>query len=221
MRILAFGAHPDDIEIFMFGTLSIFQEQSNEVFLAIATDGSKGGINPGMKLALKRKKETLEALSDFKNIKFFNFPDGNLSTEDKANKNIFEYINDLKPNLIITHYKKDYHSDHRALSKIVRDVTSFQYPILYCDTMMGINFNPNIYINISKYFDQKEKSILKHKSQNPKKYVKIAKIMNKFRAAQCNMFDGYCEAFYFKGSYPFSDIRSLIPNNMIINNHEV
>ena len=47
MKILAIGAHPDDIEIFMFGLLTLFKERGDQVCLMIATDGSKGGANKG------------------------------------------------------------------------------------------------------------------------------------------------------------------------------
>ena len=43
MKILAIGAHPDDIEIFMFGILCHFKNKGDNVNLLIATDGSLGG----------------------------------------------------------------------------------------------------------------------------------------------------------------------------------
>ena len=36
MKILALGAHPDDIEIFMYGLVSIYKKQGNKVFTMIA-----------------------------------------------------------------------------------------------------------------------------------------------------------------------------------------
>ena len=45
MKILALGAHPDDIELFMYGLLSIFKSKGDDLYLGIATDGSAGEIN--------------------------------------------------------------------------------------------------------------------------------------------------------------------------------
>ncbi|TIV92813.1 MAG: PIG-L family deacetylase, partial [Mesorhizobium sp.] len=42
MKILALGAHPDDIEIFMFGTLAAYKALGAELTFAVATDGAKG-----------------------------------------------------------------------------------------------------------------------------------------------------------------------------------
>ena len=39
VKVLALGAHPDDFEIFMFGTLAACAQLT----FAIATDGAKGG----------------------------------------------------------------------------------------------------------------------------------------------------------------------------------
>ena len=64
MKILAIGAHPDDIEIFMFGLLKILKEQNNEIFLSVATDGARGGDVDEKKLKYLRKKESIKALNN-------------------------------------------------------------------------------------------------------------------------------------------------------------
>ena len=43
MKILAIGAHPDDIEIFMFGLLCCFKQKGYKISIVVATDGSLGG----------------------------------------------------------------------------------------------------------------------------------------------------------------------------------
>ena len=43
MKVLAIGAHPDDIEIFMYGLLCLLKKNNIEIFMIIATDGSLGG----------------------------------------------------------------------------------------------------------------------------------------------------------------------------------
>ena len=121
------------------------------------------------------------------------------------------------PDLIITHPPEDYHSDHRSLSHHVKSSAGFKYPVLFCETLMGINFNPNIYIDITSYFKDKSIAILKHKSQKPEKFLKAIEINNKFRAAQCNAGgESYAEVFRFEPSFPFVDLRSLLPPTMPI-----
>ena len=117
------------------------------------------------------------------------------------------------PDLIITHSPNDYHSDHRALSSLTSSVISHYIPILFCDTLMGVNFNPNFYIDITEYFLLKEEAILKHQSQKPQRFIDLFKLMNSYRAAQCNAPKGkYAEAYSFEPSFPFTDIRHILPS---------
>ena len=47
MRILALGAHPDDLEIFCYGLLAACKSRGDELHLAVATDGAAGVVSSG------------------------------------------------------------------------------------------------------------------------------------------------------------------------------
>jgi N-acetylglucosamine malate deacetylase 1 len=212
MKILAIGAHPDDIEIFMYGFLAICRDRGDDIFLAIATDGAAGGVFKGKQLANQRKKEAIKGLQLLGKPFFFEFPDGQLDTIRDAKVKIITFINKIQPDLIITHSHKDYHPDHRALSLLVKSSCSFKYPLIYCETLMGVNFKPDIYFDISKYFKEKKDAILAHKSQSPEKFFKASKLMNRYRSAQCNFPDGfYAECYNIEQVFPFVDIRTKLP----------
>ena len=212
MKVLGVGAHPDDIEIFMYGLLSIYKKEGHHVYTMIATDGAKGGIITGVELAQKRANESINALKKISLPIFLNLPDGELGGELEHRKIIKENILKIMPDLIITHSENDYHADHKSLSLLTQGAVSHYIPILYCDTLMGINFNPDYYFDITEYFDLKKKAIMKHRSQNPKRFVDLSELMNSYRAAQCNAPKGmYAEAYNFKPSFPFSDIRDILP----------
>ena len=212
MKILAIGAHPDDIEIFMFGLLTLFKERGDHVFLMIATDGSMGGANKGKLLKNKRKLETIAALNNLSLPVFLNIPDGELGADPQHKKVIKENILKIMPDLIITHSQNDYHADHRSLSLLASSSVSHYIPIMYCDTLMGINFQPNYYVDITAIFSMKKKAILNHHSQDPQRFVDLFILMNSYRAAQCNSPKGsYAEAYSFTQSFPFADIRNILP----------
>ena len=213
MKILALGAHPDDIEIFMYGLMSIYQKEGNQVFTMIATDGSKGGSPSGELLSKKREKEAIDGLKKLSKPIFLNIPDGELGERPNHRKIIKENILKIMPDLIITHSQNDYHSDHRSLSLLTSSAVSHYIPVLYCDTLMGINFCPNFYFDITDYFASKEEAILKHVTQKPQRFVDLFKLMNSYRAAQCNAPKGkYAEAYAFDPSFPFLDIRDILPS---------
>ena len=84
---------------------------------------------------------------------------------------------------------------------------------MYCDTLMGINFQPNYYVDITDHYESKRRAVLKHKTQKPKRFVELFKLMNSYRAAQCNAPIGvFAEAYSFTSSFPFSDIRNILPS---------
>ena len=90
MKILALGAHPDDIEIFMYGLVSIYKKEGNQVFTMIATDGSKGGSSKDDLLSKKREKEAIAGLKKLSKPIFLNIPDGELGEDPEHRKIIKE-----------------------------------------------------------------------------------------------------------------------------------
>ena len=216
MKILAIGAHPDDIEIFMFGLLYQCLTKGDIINTTIATDGAKGG-KKFQNLVELRKQETTTALKCFGTPFFLDLPDGCLGRTEKHYFILESCIDKFKPDLIVTHSKNDYHSDHRSLSRMVNNIASHYTPILYCDTMMGIDFQPDYYVDITETFDKKKKALKAHKTQNPKRFLALIELMNSYRAAQCNgPTKSYAEAYKFVKSFPFSDIRNLLPKSMEI-----
>jgi N-acetylglucosamine malate deacetylase 1 len=212
MNILAFGAHPDDIEIYMYGLLKVCFDRGDNIFPVVVTDGSLGTVLIKDNLKIIRQKEAIKSLSTFNNPIFLNSKDGSLSSDNKVVQKIKETIIEIKPDLIITHSPLDYHPDHRALSIYVKECAGFLSPILYADTLMGVNFDPTIYIDISKHIEEKLVAIMCHRSQNPEKFVHATKLLNNFRSAQCNgNIEGYAEAYFFEKYFPFSDIKDLLP----------
>jgi LmbE family N-acetylglucosaminyl deacetylase len=212
MKVLAIGAHPDDIEIFMYGLLSIYKKEGHEVYTMIATDGAKGGAIKGNKLVKERANEAIAGLEKLSLPIFLNLPDGELGEESEHRKIIKENILKIMPDLIVTHSENDYHADHKSLSLITKGAVSHYIPILYCDTLMGINFSPNYYVDITNHHESKKEAVLKHKTQKPQRFVDLFELMNSYRAAQCNAPKGnYAEAYNFVPSFPFSDIREVLP----------
>ena len=142
-------------------------------------------------------------------------PNGVILIAGKGHETTQEYkenILNIMPDLIITHSQNDYHADHRSLSLLVSSSVSHYIPILNCDTLMGINFQPNFYVDISDIFSKKIEAILRHHSQEPQRFADLAILMNSYRAAQCNLPKGfYAEAYSFTPSFPFSDIRGILP----------
>ncbi|KQU87531.1 LmbE family protein [Mesorhizobium sp. Root102] len=213
MKILALGAHPDDIEIFMFGTMAAYAAQGAELTFAIATDGARGGkSDPAVLARVRREEATAAAALLGAAPRFLDFPDGELVADAALIGALKELIRETGPDLAITHAPNDYHADHRALSDGVRIAASFGVPVLHADTMGGTGFSPTHYVDISAHAKIKAKAIRMHQSQDPERFVDGARTQNLFRAGQCNGVQGsLAEAFRFEPTFPFADIRALLP----------
>jgi LmbE family N-acetylglucosaminyl deacetylase len=212
MRILGIGAHPDDVEIFFFGTLAAAQASGAEIGWLIATDGSKGGKASPAKLRATRRREAMAAAALLAVMPgFLGRIDGELAGDAEVGRLIEAEILRRKPDLIITHAPNDYHPDHRALSRLVSDAARFRAPVAFADTLMGAGFAPTIFVDVTAHMERKHEAIRCHASQRPDRFVAATETWNRFRALQANAPDSYAEAFRFEPVYPFADVRALLP----------
>ena len=212
MKIVGIGAHPDDVEIFFYGFLAACKARGDDISIGVATDGAAGGDNPGAKLAAIRAEETTNALTTLATPTLLGLPDGGLAEAADARQVIARFLADCKPDLVVTHAPDDYHPDHRALSHFVTDAVGFTCPILFAETLMGVGFTPDVYVDITPFFDAKQAAIMAHDSQEPERFAAASALMNRYRAAQCNAPDGhYAEAYRIASRFPFTDIREMVP----------
>lgn len=212
MKILAIGAHPDDIEIFFYGTLAACAARGDEIFLAVATDGGAGGAGARADLIAKRANETRQGLQKLGEPRLLGFPDGHLANQTDASVIVTGLVREIQPDAVITHAPEDYHPDHRALSRILEDAAGFMCPLYFADTLMGVGFAPETYVDITAHQSEKQAAIMAHESQYPDRFAAAAELHNRFRAAQCNAPDGhYAEAFRMFRRFPFADAGAILP----------
>jgi len=233
MTILAVGAHPDDIELICAGTLARCADRGDKVAIAYVTNGNMGHYRiPPPKLARIREKEAREAAAVIgAEVIWVGLPDEVVFDDQETRLKIVDAIRTCKPDLIITHYRDDYHPDHRMTSKLVFDASfvctiphiktkhSFHervVPIAYMDTLAGLGFLPDTYVDITDTFEKKKEMLSKHVSQITwlKEHDKIdligfMKTVAVFRGLQCNT--RYAEGFRMLETWPRMLSKRLLP----------
>jgi Uncharacterized proteins, LmbE homologs len=182
MRILAVGAHPDDVEIGCSGTLALYSKSGAEVFTAHICTGDKGHkiIKPE-ELAKIRAAECEKAAKVIKaKIIHGHIGDGELEYNLTMRDAVVDIIREADPDIIITHTPEDYHADHKFVSQLIVDA-SFMASVPHIQTKLkatekiaqiffmepnsGFNFQPTEYIDISEFFTMKLEMMKQHQSQ--------------------------------------------------------
>jgi len=182
LRILAIGAHPDDVELCCAGTLARCIERGDQVTIAIACEGNSASMDRSPEEIVKiRRREANSAArllgADLIQMGLSDFGvDVNLQT-----KQLFaNAIRQAAPDVILTHYHTDYGSDHNNTFVLVRDaalaatVGNFRTsrpavtksPLIYMwEPLAGYGFQPEIYVDVTKTFSTKVNMLKRHKSQ--------------------------------------------------------
>jgi len=196
----------------MFGTLAAARARGDDVQLVVVTDGAGGGTAAPEELRRKRRAEAIAAAAGLAvEPQFLDYPDGALVADAALIGDLKRLIREDDADLVLTHAPNDYHADHRALSDAVRIAANFAAPVLWADTLMGTGFLPTHLVDITAHAEAKCIAIRAHASQDPERFVEMAMRLNGFRSAQANAPKGFAEAFRFEPSYPFVDIRELLP----------
>ncbi|CAA7193906.1 PIG-L deacetylase family protein [Chryseobacterium potabilaquae] len=163
-RILAIGAHPDDVEIGCGGTILKHISKHDEVLILTLTKGAAGGDTEKRSLEAK-------AASEFMNVRLIisNLKDTSLSDGPKTIRVIEEVINSFQPDIIYTHSINDNHHDHRnahlatiIAARKIDKVYAYQSP------STNINFRPQKFESIDNFIDLKLQLIALYESQTKK-----------------------------------------------------
>ena len=95
MNVLAIGAHPDDLEIGCAGTLIRHVQEGDEVFMAIATDGSMGG-EPEV-----RRREQLDAakIVGARDVFFLDYADASFECNRESIMRLEQVIMQVDPDV--------------------------------------------------------------------------------------------------------------------------
>lgn len=236
MNILAVGANPDDIEFLCAGTLAVCAQRGDPVSISFLTRGEKGSTELAPpEMAAVRKKEAEEAAAVIgARLYPLELPDGEVEVALHLRSRLVELIRRVKPDVMITHHPGDYMSDHNCTSRLVSDASFWAAvgafkgnppdspahhcipPVFYMDTLAGIGFVPEEYVDITKVFELKVEMLAKHQSQF--KYMKTRDGIDlldymttaaKYRGYQCGV--RYAEGFILNKVYPSLSTRRVLP----------
>jgi len=190
-RVLAVGAHPDDVEIMCSGTLFLLAGEGLEIHVATLTLGDCGTADRGPdEIRAIRRREAEEACAVLgAAYHALGFSDLMIYDTDEANRRVTALLREVGPRLVLTHSPQDYLADHETTSRLVRNAC-FYAPVPNYDTrayssaarslaiphlyyahpmegvdLFGDPIRPHLYVDIGSRVESKAEMLAKHASQ--------------------------------------------------------
>ena len=123
IRVIAFGAHPDDCDIRASGTAALFAKMGHAVKFVSVTNGDAGHQSmTGVALAKRRLGEAKESARRLGiEYEVLNNHDGELLPTLEVRKEIIRQIRTWNADIVLAPRPNDYHPDHRYTGVLVQD----------------------------------------------------------------------------------------------------
>lgn len=160
-RILAIGAHPDDVEIGCGGALAKHRAMGDEIRILTLSRGAVGGDTDIRVHEASRAACILGA-----SLELADLPDTRISDGIATIEIIQPAVRLFAPTHVYTHSCHDAHQDHRGVhaasivaTRGVNNVYAYQSP------SSTVDFRPNHFVDVAGYIDKKIEALGAHESQ--------------------------------------------------------
>jgi LmbE family N-acetylglucosaminyl deacetylase len=123
LRIIAFGAHPDDAELKAAGVAALWASQGHKVKFVAMTNGDIGHFSQaGGPLAQRRYAEVQECARILGiTTDVLDIHDGELEPTLENRRTVARLIRDWQADIVMGHRRYDYHPDHRYTGVLMDD----------------------------------------------------------------------------------------------------
>ena len=144
LRIIIFGAHPDDAEYRGAGVAMKWARMGHHVKLVSATNGDIGHWQmAGGPLAQRRKNEVMEVGRRLGvTTEVVDIHDGEIMPTLENRRIITRLIRQLNADIVIANRPNDYHPDHRYTSILVEDSAYMVTVPFFCPDVLPLKKNP-------------------------------------------------------------------------------
>ncbi|GED10255.1 PIG-L family deacetylase [Cellulosimicrobium cellulans] len=166
-RVLAVGAHPDDVEIGVGATLAAHAAAGDQIVTLVLSGGAVGG-----ETSARRSEAAAAAAVVGARLVHLDFPDTRLDPAAGMITAIEDVVRDVSPTRIYTHGIHDRHQDHRAVHEAVQ-IAARAVPGLWCfqSPSSTVEFAPNRFVDVDGFVDTKLEMLAAFASQSHREYM--------------------------------------------------
>ncbi|MGA2641389.1 MAG: bacillithiol biosynthesis deacetylase BshB1 [Spirochaetia bacterium] len=175
LDILAFGAHPDDVELAASGTLIRSARAGARTGVISLTGGEMG--TRGTPAARAAEFDAASAIMGLSHHEMLALPDGRLSVDEPSRESVIWEMREHRPRIVLLPYWEDRHPDHPAASRIVEEA-AFLAGLRKLDTgqephrpsqlvyyMSTWEFDPSFIVDVSSVIEDKRRTLRAYGSQ--------------------------------------------------------
>ena len=204
LKILAIGAHGDDIELACGGTLAKAVKQGHEVTMIIVTGtgftDNNGKVIRTSEIAEQEVKDAANVLG-VSNLHILRYQDASVPYSVDLINDLDDIIGNINPDIIFTHFVFDTHQDHIRTAHSTISAARNQNTILLYEPVNPsgqghVPFRPQVYVDISDFIDYKTEALKSHVSQYERysnKWIGGVKSRAQFRGFEMGV--DYAECF--------------------------
>jgi len=231
LDILAFGAHPDDVELFAAGTLAKMASLGYKTGIVDMTRGELGTRGTAAVRALEAKKAA--RIMGLKLRENLGLPDGRVQVDEQARLKVIRVLRRYRPAVVLVHHWDDKHPDHCHTSRLVTEAAHHAglakiktgqqrfRPDAVFYFMLPAYERPSFIVDVSNFAEQRLAAIRAYRSQlfdpaspDPPTYLSQPDFVNQVETVHA-FYGGLIgrargEGFFYKGVVEVTDPVDLV-----------
>jgi neutral ceramidase len=193
LRVVVFGAHPDDPETGSGGLIALLVKAGHEVIAAYMTcyrGDRQIGNEPE---AVVRRREAAAACQILgAKPHFFDYAHDKLMADDATFETVSLRLKSIQPDIVVTHWPLDTHPNHHVTGSLVwqcylREGTWNLYFFEVMTDQQTKGFRPELYLDIETVREIKQRACFRHESQKPDSFWVVHEAMHRRRGEECGV----------------------------------
>lgn len=144
LRIIAFGAHPDDNELRLAGVAAKWAALGHQVKFVSVTNGDIGHWREAGGPLARRRTAEVEETARLLGIttQVLDIHDGEVQPTLENRRTVTRLIREWKADIVLGHRPNDYHPDHRTVGQLIQDASYMVTVPFFCPDTPHLEKNP-------------------------------------------------------------------------------
>jgi len=204
VRLLVVGAHLDDAEIACGGTMARAVASGHEVRMLTLTHSAFNRYDGTVLRTRDQAREEAKVAAEIlgvKDMEVLEYPTLDLPYDSEVIGKVEAHIDAFQPDMILTHWPHDTHQDHRRGALATLSASRWYPSLALYEPMMPagrsyVGFRPQLYVDVSDFFERKMAALKAHASQYQKfgeAWIQAVEARSRFRGYEIGV--AYAEAF--------------------------